>query len=85
MSAIRNQFPVRTAQVSYCGAVLTFAGEPLFANHLALTPARGLSALSDQQLGGLIMWVPSLVFFLLAAWRTLVALLTEEAAETGKG
>lgn len=49
------------------GALLTFAGEPLYAPHLATTEAWGLSALDDQQLAGLIMWAPGGGFYLAAA------------------
>jgi cytochrome c oxidase assembly factor CtaG len=39
------------------GAGLTFA-PPLYAPYLAAPRIRGISAATDQQLGGLIMWVP---------------------------
>ncbi|HEX7385065.1 MAG TPA: cytochrome c oxidase assembly protein [Burkholderiaceae bacterium] len=41
------------------GALLTFAGHPLYPAHLGHTAAHGLTALEDQQLAGLIMWVPA--------------------------
>lgn len=53
------------------GAVLTFAGRPLFFWHLTSTQAWGLSPLQDQQLGGSLMWVPGIAFFL---WSTLRSL-----------
>ncbi len=53
------------------GAVLTFAGHPLFIWHLTTTQAWGLSPLRDQQLGGTLMWVPGIVLFLFAALRSL--------------
>jgi putative membrane protein len=40
------------------GALLTFAGTPLYASYRAMA-AGGLTALEDQQLGGLVMWVPA--------------------------
>ncbi len=39
------------------GAGLTFA-PPLYASYIAAPRAWGISAATDQQLGGLIMWVP---------------------------
>lgn len=42
------------------GAVLTFAPRVLFDQHLAGNMAWGTSALVDQQLAGLIMWVPGM-------------------------
>ncbi|HJU25836.1 MAG TPA: cytochrome c oxidase assembly protein, partial [Rhodanobacteraceae bacterium] len=41
------------------GAVLTFASAPLYAVHVHATPEYGLTALQDQQLAGIIMWIPS--------------------------
>lgn len=49
------------------GALLTFAGEPLYAPHFMTTQAWGLTPLEDQQLGGLIMWAPGGGFYLAAA------------------
>lgn len=63
-----------TVHTSVLGALITFAARPWYSAYLQ-TPAHwGLSALEDQQLGGLIMWVPgSIVYvgtalFLLARW-----------------
>lgn len=41
------------------GALLSLAPEPLYPAYAATTPAWGLTPLEDQQLGGLIMWVPA--------------------------
>ncbi len=49
------------AQMGFLGAILTFAGRPFYLEHLALAERFGLTALSDQQLAGLIMWVPGMV------------------------
>ena len=46
-------------QMSLLGALLTFAGAPLFSVHQFTTAAWGLSWLQDQQLGGLVMWIPA--------------------------
>ena len=46
-------------QMSLLGALLTFAAVPLFSVHEFTTTAWGLSWLQDQQLGGLVMWVPA--------------------------
>lgn len=48
-------------QMGMLGAVLTFAPEPLYAAHAIAPLAWGLTPLADQQLGGLIMWVPAMV------------------------
>lgn len=49
------------AQMGLIGAILTFAPRPLYPEHLAGADAFGLSPLADQQLAGLIMWVPGMV------------------------
>ncbi len=49
------------------GALITFAGTPLYAPHFATTFAWGLAPLEDQQLAGLIMWAPGAGFYLAAA------------------
>lgn len=54
-------------QMGLLGALITFAPEPLYAPHFLSTTAYGLTALDDQQLAGLIMWVPAIVPYLLAA------------------
>ncbi len=59
------------------GALIVFAGRPLYAPHLASTLAWGVSPLEDQQLAGLLMWAPGSLAYLAAAigiaWRWLQA------------
>ncbi len=57
-------------QMGLLGAVLTFAGHPLFISHLTTTAAWGLTPLRDQQLGGVLMWVPGIALFLCTAIRS---------------
>ncbi|MFN3661873.1 cytochrome c oxidase assembly protein [Yoonia sp.] len=47
------------AQMGMLGAILTFTPTPLYAAHFIAPYDWGLTPLSDQQLGGLIMWVPA--------------------------
>lgn len=54
-------------QMGMLGALLTFARSPLYVPHLGTTQAFGLSPLADQQLAGLIMWVPASLPYLVAA------------------
>ncbi|WBV43454.1 cytochrome c oxidase assembly protein [Pseudoroseomonas cervicalis] len=49
------------------GALLTFAPTALYAPHATTTQAWGLSPLQDQQLAGLLMWVPAALAYLLPA------------------
>jgi cytochrome c oxidase assembly factor CtaG len=46
------------------GAGLTFA-PPLYAPYIAAPRVWGISAATDQQLGGLIMWVPGNIIFII--------------------
>jgi cytochrome c oxidase assembly factor CtaG len=46
------------------GAVLCLAGHPLFSWHLLTTFAWNMTPLEDQELGGVIMWVPGIALFL---------------------
>src|SRR3546814_16168347 len=54
-------------QMGLLGALLTFSGSALYAPHLLTTQAWGMSPLQDQQLAGLIMWVPAAGRYLGAA------------------
>jgi putative membrane protein len=52
-----------TGEMGLLGALITFAGRPLYAPHLATTYAWGLTPLQDQQFGGVLMWIPAGVIF----------------------
>lgn len=65
------QVSALAGQMGLIGAILTFAPRPLYLEHLVYTDAFGLSALADQQLAGLVMWVPGMVPFALFAALTL--------------
>jgi putative membrane protein len=55
-----------TLQMGFLGALLAFAPAPLFAVHAFTTAPWGLTTLEDQQLGGVIMWIPAGGIFLAA-------------------
>ena len=65
------------------GAVFTLSGRPMFVVHYFTTAAWGLSPLADQQLGGVLMWVPALALFLFAAIRSGAMLSRHEPGKTG--
>jgi putative membrane protein len=54
-------------QMGFLGALLTFAGRPLYESHLATTLSFGFGPLADQQMAGLIMWVPGMAPYAVAA------------------
>lgn len=55
------------AHTGLLGALLTFAGQPLYPLQAAGARAWGLEPLHDQQLAGLLMWVVGAVGYLAAA------------------
>ena len=48
------------------GALLTFARSVWYPSYLQTTEAWGVTALEDQQLGGLIMWIPAGLVYIIA-------------------
>lgn len=58
---------VAGVQGSLLGALLTFAGAPWYRPYAGTTEAFGITPLADQQLGGLIMWVPGGLVYLVIA------------------
>lgn len=48
------------------GALITFAGNLIYPAYAGSTAAWGLTPLEDQQLGGLIMWVPAGLVYIIA-------------------
>jgi putative membrane protein len=61
-----------TVHTSVLGALITFATRPWYAAYLQTPRGWGLSALEDQQLGGLIMWVPGSLVYVGVALALLV-------------
>jgi putative membrane protein len=57
---------------SVLGALLTFAPRPWYSSYVTTTPAWHFTALEDQQLGGLIMWIPAGTLLLIVALVLLV-------------
>lgn len=55
------------AYTSALGVILTFAGSSLYPAYGARAAAWGLTAIEDQQLAGLIMWIPAGIAYLAAA------------------
>ena len=65
---------------SALGALLTLAPTPWYASYVPLTPALGLAPVEDQQLGGLVMWVPGALAYVIAALVVLGKMLTRARA-----
>lgn len=52
-------------QMGFIGALLTFSRRALYAVYVDRAPLLGLEAMADQQLAGLLMWVPACVPYLI--------------------
>ena len=59
------------------GALLTFARQPWYPAYDGLTAPWGLTPLEDQQLAGVIMWVPAGLVYVIAALVLIAAWLRE--------
>jgi putative membrane protein len=66
-------------------ALLVFASRPLYPWYFDRAPLLGLSALEDQQLAGLIMWVPSALPYLVGGVILVAAWLARSERHTASG
>jgi cytochrome c oxidase assembly factor CtaG len=57
-AAVLHLFATMT-HMTLLGALFTFAGRPLFVQQTRFAEGWGLTPLEDQQLAGLVMWVPA--------------------------
>lgn len=60
------------------GALITLSSEPLYDTYIDTQGIWGLSTLEDQQLAGLIMWVPGGMMFLIPLFSLLWFALRQE-------
>lgn len=61
------------------GALLSLAPTPWYAPYIPLTGSLGFDPVQDQQLGGLVMWVPAGLAYVIAALWVLGRMLTRGA------
>jgi putative membrane protein len=66
------------------GALITFAPQPWYAAYSTTTMLWGLTPLEDQQLAGLIMWIPAGTAYLIAALALLAAWMRESERRVGR-
>lgn len=71
-------------QMGLLGALLVFAPRPVFTPHFGTTASFGLTALQDQQLAGLLMWVPAMLPYLAAVLMQCAALLRRDEVPTAR-
>jgi cytochrome c oxidase assembly factor CtaG len=70
---------------SLLGVLMTFAREPWYSAYAATTKAWGLTPLEDQQIGGLIMWIPAGIVYVGAGLALFAAWLREsDVVATGR-
>lgn len=69
-----------TVLMGLLGAILTFAPRALYAPHALTTAAWGLTPLEDQQIAGLIMWIPAAGIYLASALSILAGVLRPRLA-----
>ena len=74
-----------TLQMGFLGAVITFSARPVYVAHWLTTGAWGLTPLQDQQLGGVIMWIPAGVIFLGAIMTALAVAMRQAGSRPGRG
>ena len=65
------------------GALITFADAPLYPTYELAPRILGISALQDQQIGALIMWVPGGTIFLVALTVSFFRWMNREDDEAG--
>lgn len=65
-----------SVQMGLLGALITLSPRAFYSPHFLTTDAWGLTPLQDQQLGGVVMWVPGCTVFLLVATIALGKCLT---------
>ena len=61
------------------GAAIAFATEPIYTYYNNVPRLMGLSVMEDQQLGGVIMWVPGSMMYIIAALVLISRLLQGES------
>jgi putative membrane protein len=64
--------------------MITFARRPWYYSHYGTTTAWGLTPLEDQQLAGLLMWIPGGVVYLAVLFPLLARMLSHSRPATTK-
>lgn len=70
-----------TLHTTVLGVLMTIAPQPWYSVYLDRAPLWGLTPLEDQQLAGLIMWMPACAAYVLAAILLLIGQLNSSASQ----
>jgi putative membrane protein len=76
---------VAALQGTLLGALLTLARHPWYLSHYGTTQPWGLSPLEDQQIAGLIMWIPAGLAYLIAVAPRLLRALSDRSVPSAYG
>ena len=74
-----------SVQGSALGALMAFSPQPWYASYAATTAAWGLTPLQDQQLAGVLMWMPLGTVYVLVACVLLWSWLRASGGEASEG
>jgi putative membrane protein len=60
------------------GVTVTFSSEPIYRYYLDVPRPWGLTMMQDQMLGGVIMWIPGSMMFLIAVLVIVARMLAQQ-------
>jgi cytochrome c oxidase assembly factor CtaG len=63
------------------GAVIAFSGQPIYEYYTGVPRVWGMSVMQDQMLGGIIMWIPGSMMYIIAGLILISRWLQEEEAK----
>lgn len=70
---------------TFLGAAITFAGDPIYSSYVGVEQPFNISLMTDQQLGGLLLWVPGDMMSILAAGVVMILWYEREEGEGRRG
>ena len=62
----------------FAGITIAFSGQPIYPYYTGVPRLWGISVLNDQQLGGIVMWIPGSMMYIVAALVFIACWLQEE-------
>ncbi len=75
LAVLLGTVPVNAA----AGVAIAFASQPLYAYYTTVPRLWGITVMQDQMIGGVIMWIPGSMMYLLAALIVISRLIRSEA------